>query len=228
MRRSPTWRASYPRGFTHHPTSTTGSTQGQGSLVQSLGDAAMHEESSRVRFLDARSSIRTQLSRGPSRERGEEARPGPPRDATRGDMLELDEAAALRAPPFHPGYGTQTGWQGACGNSDSWRRAGIGAAAPRRRSVATTRRRRTGRRRRGNLGRLHPERTAAHLLAALESAAAFGPWRPRPLEAIFGLRGAAGYAQSDSSKKKVVNGRQSPPYGRRHASARLCFSRVSG
>ena len=150
MRRSPTWRASNPRGFTHHPTSTTGSIQGQGSLVQSLGEAVMHEEISRGRFLDARSSIRTQLSRGPSRARGEEARPGPPRDATRGDTLELVLAAALRAPPFHPGYGTQTGWQGACGNADSWRRAGIGAAAPRRRSVATTRRRRTGRRRRGN------------------------------------------------------------------------------
>ena len=86
----------------------------------------MHEEISRGRFLDARSSIRTQLSRGPSRERGEEARPGPPRDATRGDILELVLAAALRAPPFHPGYGTQPGWQGARGNSDPG--GGLGSA----------------------------------------------------------------------------------------------------
>ena len=191
----------------------------------------MHEETSRGRFLDARrwDSLRTQLSRGPSRERGEEVRPGPPRDATRGDTLELVLAAALRAPPFHPGYGTQTGWQGACGNSDSWRRAGIGAAAPRRRSVATTRRRRTGRRRRGKLGRLHPGRTAANLLAALESATAFGPWRPRPLEAIFGLRGTA-VSVKRFQQEEVRQWSAKPSLsGRRHASARRCFSKwVSG
>ena len=184
----------------------------------------MQEEASRGRFLDARSSIRTQLSRGPSRERGEEARPGPPRDATRGDTLELVLAAGLWAPPFHPGYGTQTGWQGACGNTDSWRRAGIGAAAPRRRSVATTtRRRRTGRRRRGKLGRLHPGRTAAYLLAAPESATAFGPWRPRPLEAIFGLRGDAGIGKAIPARRSSSMVGKTSLSGRRHAT-RECFS----
>ena len=129
----------------------------------------------------------------------------------RGDNLEFVLEAALRAPPLPFSVGK-----------------GPVAAAPRRRSVATTRRRRTGRRRRGKLGRLHPGRTAAHLLAALESATAFGPWRPRPLEAIFGLRGAAVSVKRFQQEEVRQRSAKSSLSGRRHATARQCFSKGVG